>query len=43
MKREAQPTPTFEALIRSREAARMLGVCERILRKLAHEGAFPFV
>jgi len=43
MKREPQPQPTIEALIRSREAARLLGMSEWLLRKLAHEGALPFV
>lgn len=41
MKRE--PQPPLEALIRSREAARLLGMSEWLLRKLAHEGALPFV
>ena len=36
-------TPTFEGLIRSRDAARLLGMSEWLLRKLAHEGDIPYL
>jgi hypothetical protein len=35
--------PTFEGLIRSRDAARLLGMSEWLLRKLAHEGALAYI
>jgi len=35
--------PTFEALIRSRDAARLLCMSEWLLRKLAHEGDIPYL
>jgi excisionase family DNA binding protein len=41
MKRE--PQQPFEALIRSREAAKLLGVSEWLLRKLAHQGELAYV
>jgi hypothetical protein len=41
MKRE--PQPTFEGLIRSREAARLLGMSEWLLRKLAHSGQLAYI
>ena len=33
----------LEALIRSKEAARILGMSEWLLRKLAHEGELPYI
>jgi excisionase family DNA binding protein len=39
MKRES----LFEGLIRSREAARLLGMSEWSLRKLAHEGELSYI
>jgi len=35
--------PPFEGLIRSREAARLLGLSEWSLRKLAHDGELPYI
>jgi len=35
--------PPFEGLIRSREAARLLGLSEWLLRKLAHEGQLTYI
>ncbi len=35
--------PIFEGLIRSREAARILGMSEWLLRKLAHEGELAYI
>jgi hypothetical protein len=35
--------PALEALIRSRDAARLLGMSEWLLRKLAHEGDIPYL
>jgi hypothetical protein len=34
---------TFEGLIRSRDAARLLGMSEWSLRKLAHERELPYI
>lgn len=34
---------TFEALIRSKDAARLLGCSEWLLRKMAHEGVLPYI
>jgi hypothetical protein len=34
---------TFEGLIRSREAARILGMSEWLLRKLAHDGELAYI
>jgi hypothetical protein len=34
---------TFEGLIRSRDAARLLGMSEWLLRKLAHEGELAYI
>src|SRR5215469_12555806 len=42
-KLKREPQPTFEGLIRSREAAKLLGISEWLLRKLAHEGELPYV
>ena len=39
MKRE----PPLEGLVRSREAARLLGVSEWLLRKLAREGQLAYI
>jgi len=33
----------LEALIRSKEAARFLGISEWLLRKLAHEHELPYI
>lgn len=33
----------FEALIRSKDAARLMGMSEWLLRKLAHEGELPYL
>jgi hypothetical protein len=33
----------FEALLRSKDAARCLGMSEWLLRKLAHEGELPYI
>lgn len=38
-----QKPPVFEALIRSKDAARLLGMSEWSLRKLAHEGELPYI
>ena len=35
--------PPFEGLIRSKEAARLLGMSEWSLRKLAHERELPYI
>jgi hypothetical protein len=35
--------PTFEALIRCRDAARLLGMSEWLLRKLAHDGDVAYI
>jgi hypothetical protein len=35
--------PAFEGLIRSRDAARLLGMSEWLLRKLAHEGELAYI
>jgi hypothetical protein len=37
------PNPSFEALIRSKEAARLLGMSEWLLRKLAHDGQLSYI
>lgn len=37
-----QETP-FEGLIRSRDAARLLGMSEWLLRKLAHTNELPYI
>lgn len=39
----AQPALAIEGLIRSREAARLLGMSEWSLRKLAHERELPYI
>jgi hypothetical protein len=39
----SEKPPPIEALIRSREAARILGMSEWLLRKLAHEGELAYV
>lgn len=33
----------FEGLIRSKDAARMLGMSEWSIRKLAHDGELPYI
>jgi excisionase family DNA binding protein len=33
----------FEALLRSKDAARRLGISEWLLRRLAHEGELPYI
>ena len=33
----------FEGLIRSRDAARLLGISEWLLRKLAHDGELAYI
>lgn len=33
----------FEALLRSKDAARRLGMSEWLLRKLAHAGELPYI
>ncbi|HEY1468804.1 MAG TPA: helix-turn-helix domain-containing protein, partial [Candidatus Acidoferrum sp.] len=38
-----KPELAFEGLIRSRDAARLLGMSEWLLRKLAHEGELPYI
>ena len=38
-----KPEAAFEGLIRSREAARLLGMSEWLLRKLAHEGELAYI
>jgi excisionase family DNA binding protein len=43
MNGESKPLAPFEGLIRSREAARLLGVSEWSLRKLAHEKELPYI
>ena len=35
--------PLLEALIRSRDAARLLGMSEWLLRKLAHDGELAYL
>jgi hypothetical protein len=37
------PKPLLEGLIRSRDAARLLGMSEWSLRKLAHERELPYI
>jgi excisionase family DNA binding protein len=41
--RVAQPAPILEGLIRSRDAAQLLGMSEWSIRKLAHEGELPYI
>jgi hypothetical protein len=36
-------TPAFEGLIRSRDAARLLGMSEWSLRNLAHSGELAYI
>jgi hypothetical protein len=38
-----EATPVYEGLIRSRAAARLLGMSEWLLRKLAHEGELAYI
>ena len=37
------PQPVFEGLIRSRDAARLLGMSEWQLRNLAHQGELAYI
>jgi hypothetical protein len=39
----SEKLPPFEGLIRSRDAARFLGMSEWLLRKLAHEGELAYI
>jgi hypothetical protein len=40
---DPKSSPIFEGLLRSRDAARALGLSEWSLRKLAHEGELPYI
>jgi hypothetical protein len=38
-----EKSSVFEGLIRSRDAAKLLGMSEWLLRKLAHEGELAYI
>lgn len=42
LKETGQNAP-FEGLLRSRDAARLLGISEWLLRKLAHDGELAYI
>ena len=43
IKTNQESAPAFEGLIRSRDAAHLLGMSEWSIRKLAHEGELAYI